>query len=100
MQEQEPDKQPESNTESARVALTPASCWASSRKLYAPANSAEGMHFCQTFCDHCANKDDSPEGCQILTKALLFDVDHYEYPKEWIYNDHGKPTCSAFRNKP
>jgi len=37
--------------------------------------------------------------CEILRNTMAFDVDDPEYPREWIYDESGKPCCTAFKEK-
>lgn len=54
------------------------------------------------FCDRCERDakyretDDATFACQILNRALIYDVTDPEYPDEWTYDAEGKPTCAAF----
>jgi hypothetical protein len=72
-----------------------------SRK-YQPSNGTEGMIFCENFCNQCihgkyehtADLNDKP--CDILTATYFMDIDDKEYPKEWIYDENNKPSCTAF----
>ena len=70
-------------------------------KKYCPSNGTEGMEFMERFCLKC-EKDakyqetmSGEDGCQILAKTMLYDINNPEYPKEWIYKN-GKPICTAF----
>lgn len=71
-------------------------------KSYRPSNGTEGMYFCEKFCRNCINGkyehtgDTKDNPCEILTLTFFLDIDEKDYPKEWIYDDNGKPTCSAF----
>jgi len=60
---------------------------------YRPSNGTEGVLFEERFCDHCTRM--SAE-CDIYSDALLYDLGHRHYPKEWIYDKDGRPTCTAF----
>jgi len=62
-------------------------------KPYRPSNGEEGRSFMQRFCNHCA---EDQTVCEILTTAILFDIDQKDYPKEWKYDGDGRPTCTAF----
>jgi len=68
---------------------------------YRPSNGTEGMMFEELYCNQCALEDYDHEtgtgGCDILTRALAFDMDDPEYPKEWIHGPDGQPKCAAFR---
>jgi hypothetical protein len=62
-------------------------------KPYRPSNGTEGMIFEEMFCDHCTRF--SAE-CEIFLSALLYAIDDDQYPKEWIFDADGRPTCTAF----
>jgi hypothetical protein len=64
-------------------------------KTYRPSNGTEGMIFEETFCHHCMAYDFGAE-CPIYMAALVYDSGNDEYPKEWIYDQDGRPTCTAF----
>lgn len=68
---------------------------------YQPSNGTEGDCFYCSFCEHCERdaqySDDTPElGCQILADTFAFNVDDPRYPKEWVYDKDGLPTCTAY----
>lgn len=71
-------------------------------KPYQPSNGTEGCWFIQKFCENCihgkhehtVNPNDKP--CDILSRTLLHSVDSPKYPKEWIYDQDNKPTCTAW----
>jgi hypothetical protein len=63
-------------------------------KPYRPSNGTEGMIFEERFCDHCTKGFD----CQIFINAFLFDIGDADYPEEWIYDQDGRPTCTAWCN--
>lgn len=68
---------------------------------YRPSNGTEGMFFTGKFCDNCIHEKFSHTGnmgdlcCDILSNTMCFDQSDPEYPKEWIYDENGKPTCTA-----
>lgn len=70
---------------------------------YRPSNGTEGEGFIGKFCERCVhgkyehtgNVNDSP--CQILSASFVFDVEHKDYPNEWIYDESGSATCTAWR---
>lgn len=65
---------------------------------YQPSNGTEGMWFEDQFCDHCIHCDPNPEGskqCELLCNAYCFSPGDKEYPKEWVYDSLGHPTCTA-----
>lgn len=67
-------------------------------KKYIPSNGTEGEGFFECFCYHCINCDPDPCGekqCDIMLRALCYDIDEPEYPTEWVYVEN-KPTCTAY----
>ena len=62
---------------------------------YLPSNGSEGIWFCDKFCDNCIHQHPDPDNklqCDdILLQSLIGNQ-----PKEWIYDNEGKPTCTAF----
>lgn len=72
-------------------------------KKYQPSNGTEGMFFIEKHCYNCIHGkyehtqrcEDNP--CEILTNTMLHNVNDKEYPKEWIYNEYGEPTCTAWK---
>jgi hypothetical protein len=74
-----------------------------SKKRYRPANGSEGEWFKAQYCHRCTRDnfyptEDPKKGCKILLKTLIYDKDDEEYPEEWIYDENGKPTCTAFHS--
>ena len=68
-------------------------------KPYQPSNGTEGMMFCEEYCDQCINQHPDPHKepqCMILCHTMVYDPGEKEYPSEWIYDDKGQPTCTAF----
>lgn len=66
-------------------------------RLYRPSNGSEGMDFIERTCTHCIHND--PEyinGCLIQARSMAYHIDHAEYPKEWVYDDNDRPSCTAF----
>ena len=70
---------------------------------YQPSNGTEGEYFMARFCDHCERDRAFREtggaepGCIIAALTLIYDVDDPEYPREWVYDKNGEPTCTAFQ---
>lgn len=61
-------------------------------KNYMPSNGSEGCWFMSIYCDKCYKKN----SCTILSKSLVGNQ-----PKQWIYNENNKPTCTSFNpNRP
>lgn len=67
---------------------------------YRPSNGSEGCDFESWFCDRCVKDRDWRENednpCEIHNNALVYDENDEDYPKEWIYDKDGNPTCTAF----
>ena len=62
-----------------------------SRK-YRPSNGSEGCWFAEKYCEHCIHEkfthtqQHGDMQCDILNRALLFDIKDPEYPEEWTYD--------------
>lgn len=74
-------------------------------RLYRPSNGTEGEMFRAKFCERCALLDVEDEEfgmrtCAILGDVFAFQIQEKEYPKQWCYDDDGKPTCTAFLCEP
>jgi len=68
-------------------------------KKYQPSNGTEGMYFTDAHCMQCLNCDPDPNGakqCKIWLNTMLHNVNDPGYPKEWIYDEDNKPTCTAW----
>lgn len=70
-------------------------------KPYCPSNGTEGDMFYELWCADCTKDADFLEsvdnqGCEVLSKSMLFDVKDDEYPKEWTHDENGQPCCTAF----
>jgi hypothetical protein len=65
---------------------------------YRPSNGTEGMIFEEKFCNRCIRQhaEDEDGLCRILGDVMVFNLDDPEYPKEWVYDHSGNPTCDAF----
>ena len=63
---------------------------------YRPSNGSEGDWFRAKFCDWCAKWRNGR--CGIEQRAMLYDTDEPEYPKEWVRDNTGA-RCTAFRLK-
>ncbi len=67
-------------------------------KKYQPSNGTEGAEFVEKHCMRCIHCDPDPDGekqCLIWMRTLMHNVNDPEYPKEWIVNEQGVPTCTA-----
>lgn len=69
-------------------------------KPYRPSNAWEGMRFEDEWCDRCqcdaAFRAGTGDGCPILRDATAFDLEHPDYPKEWVHDEKGRPKCTAY----
>ena len=69
-------------------------------KTYRPSNGTEGDAFIAAFCERCerdrAFREGTGDGCEILARTLVLDVDDPDYPTEWTYDTDEMPTCTAF----
>ncbi len=67
-------------------------------KLYQPSNGTEGYSFIDHWCENCHNnKPDADDGgCTILLSTMIYSVGDEDYPREWCYDDKGRPQCTAF----
>lgn len=69
---------------------------------YRPGTGTEGVWFFCRFCAKCKRDAEyqrtrnGDDGCKIAADVLCFPVDHPSYPKEWVYDETGLPTCAAF----
>ena len=72
-----------------------------STELYRPSNATEGDFFERRWCQQCRREpyDLHDKDCDILLMVHAFDTDDEEYPKAWVYDEDGKPKCTAFINK-
>ncbi|HDY89861.1 MAG TPA: hypothetical protein ENH82_17305 [bacterium] len=61
---------------------------------YRPSNGTEGMIFMDEFCDKCYH--DRNEDCEIIVLTMGLEIEHKDYPLEWIYIGE-TPTCTKFR---
>lgn len=73
-------------------------------KPYRPSNGIEGYIFEEEFCCRCRHYkkvDTETWDCDmnILNLASLHSVDDPHYPTEWVHDEDGNPTCTAFEEK-
>jgi hypothetical protein len=69
-------------------------------RKYKPSNGTEGEWFIDKYCMNCFHCDPDPRGkkqCMLLCASMCYDVNEPEYPKEWIYDDENKPTCTKWQ---
>ena len=66
---------------------------------YRPSNGTEGISFIEHWCGRCvhdkAYREDSGDSCPIVAATLALDLDHPNYPTEWVESTDG-PRCTAF----
>lgn len=70
-------------------------------RKYQPSNGTEGDIFMSEFCFKCVKMPKSPEAenqCEIFYRTQCYSVEDKEYPEQWRY-EHGKPVCSAFKDR-
>src|SRR5689334_13679238 len=71
-------------------------------KKYRPSNGTEGMVFIECHCMECLHGkyehtgDLKDKTYEIIYRSFLYDIKDKEYPEEWVYDDSGRPTCTAF----
>lgn len=69
---------------------------------YRPPNGTEGEMFMSRWCYQCVreagNVDGGPDGCEILTATLIYDVGDPGYPREWVATGPrlADARCTAF----
>ncbi len=68
---------------------------------FQPSNGTEGEIFQEYFCYNCLRDEDyNPRKgtgrCEILLRAICWNIDDPEFPREWIYGKDGQPTCTVF----
>ena len=67
-------------------------------KLYRPSNGTEGELFMAQFCDQCAYEDvEQDRFCDIATLTMGMEADDERYPKEWVFDEEGRPKCTKFK---
>ena len=66
-------------------------------------NSDQGSCFESDYCLNCRryrrSKQTDDYYCRIRLYTFAYDIDDPEYPSEWIYQEDGSPTCTAFDDK-
>jgi hypothetical protein len=65
-------------------------------KPYRPSNGTEGDMFQEKFCNRCKKFGPIEDSCQLLLSSLIYETSHPAYPKEWVFDADGRPTCTAF----
>jgi len=75
-------------------------------KPYRPSCGTEGMAFDEAWCDLCARDaewrydEQNGDPCQILSDTFIYSITDAQYPKEWVYDRNGRPSCTAFTEDP
>lgn len=70
---------------------------------YRPSSGTEGECFMFKWCDKCrydqAHRiNENEPGCLILVKSMAFDIDHPDYPKDWVQDDSTRvEKCLSFQ---
>lgn len=67
---------------------------APTNKKYRPSNGTEGMMFQDKFCNKCTKFRNGR--CSIFNRSFFNDINDKNYPKEWVYDENNKPTCTSF----
>lgn len=74
-------------------------------RLYRPSNGGEGEAFMDRWCRNCEEdrafrEDRSPSGCDLILRAMIWPIEHPEYPQEWREkaDDGFRGYCTAFRS--
>lgn len=65
---------------------------------YRPSNGTEGELFHEQFCYRCRYDQDEDEPCEINGRALCYRTDEVGFPTEWVYDQNGRPRCTAFHD--
>lgn len=66
---------------------------------YRPSNGTEGELFMDLWCAQCP-RDSESSPCPILLASMAFEVDDPKYPKEWVHDAAGQPSCTGFFQDP
>lgn len=70
------------------------------RTSYQPSSGTVGASFIAGWCGECARDNidelDYNDRCDIVGRTMAFNVSDPEYPAEWIYDQDGRPCCTAF----
>lgn len=73
-------------------------------ELYQPSSGLEGAAFMAAFCDRCqhdaAFQAGTGDSCPIAADTMVFHTTDEGYPREWVYDPEGYPTCTAFLASP
>ena len=75
-------------------------------KPYRPSCGTEGIAFDDKWCSWCARDAafredmDRNDGCQIVADTFAYELGDPHYPKEWVFDRDGRPSCTAFTEDP
>ena len=93
----------------ARAAAAVDSCPEMVGKPYRPSTGTEGAAFDEAWCANCerdkAYRDGGPDAdpaiaCRIIADTFVYAVSDPRYPKEWVYDRDGCPSCTAYTEDP
>jgi len=69
-------------------------------KSYRPSNGTEGEIFQERFCYRCIHEDlENEDYCEIVSLTMAYYTNHEKYPKEWVFDKDGYPTCTKFEKE-
>lgn len=68
-------------------------------ELFRPSNGSSGEVFMSCWCDNCKHDDGSRSLCDLIWLSMAFKTTAAEYPREWVYNANGAPTCTKFEKR-
>ncbi len=73
---------------------------------YRPPNGTAGVGFMEEFCFRCERDrkyretDNGEDGCPIVARSLMHEIEHPDYPTEWVKDDGDgddeTARCTAF----
>ena len=61
--------------------------------LYRPPDGTSGDSFTADWCQNCAKQ----MRCTIPSRTMALAVTDPDYPREWVEDDAGHATCTAFK---
>lgn len=63
-------------------------------RVFKPADEREARDFLTSHCNRCVRSLAS--SCEILEAVTVNDATDPDYPSQWVLDDEGRPTCTAF----
>lgn len=72
---------------------------AAAGELFRPSNGSSGEVFMSCWCDNCKHDDGSWSQCDLIFLSMTYDTTDPEYPREWVYDANGAPTCTKFEKR-